>query len=343
MTRGGGVVVRLKGLHKVRRKLSDGSYRTHYYAWRGGPRVEGEAGTPEFIASYNRAVQDRRAPLKNSFASVVSSYKRSARHLDLVSKSRTDECRYLDAILDKFGAAPIRAFDDARMRKDVRDWHSKLESDRSADMALGVLRKVLDHARDDGFISLNPAAGHRLRYSSNRTDKIWSPEKLELICSVSSPELARVILLSAHSGIARTDLCKLTWSQISENAIQFNRSKTGELATVPIYREIRSILDSIPKISPQVLTNTRGRPWTPDGLGTAFDKAKRKAGITDLRFHDLRGTAVTFLYAQGLSDAEVADIVGWSEKSVSAIKKKYVSRETVSSAMIARLARTKRV
>lgn len=141
MTRGGGVVVRLKGLHKVRRKLSDGSYRTHYYAWRGGPRVEGEAGTPEFIASYNRAVQDRCAPLKNSFASVVSSYKRSARHLDLVSKSRTDECRYLDAILDKFGAAPIRAFDDARMRKDIRDWHSRLQGDRSADMALGVLRK----------------------------------------------------------------------------------------------------------------------------------------------------------------------------------------------------------
>ena len=341
--RGGGVIVRLKGLHKVQRKLADGTYRVHYYAWRGGPRVEGEPGTSEFMANYNRAIQNRRVPIRNSFAAVVVSYKRSSRHLDLASKSRTDECRYLDAILDKFGAAPVRAFDDARMRKDIRDWHSKLEGDRSADMALGVLRKVLDHARDDGLISLNPAAGHRLRYSVNRSEKIWSPEQLELICSVSSPELARVILLSAHSGIARTDLCKLTWSQISENAIQFNRSKTGELATVPIYREIRSILDSVPKLSPQVLANTRGRPWTPDGLGTAFYKAKRKAEITDLRFHDLRGTAVTFLFAQGLSDAEVADIVGWSPKSVAAIKKKYVSREAVASAMIARLARTKRV
>jgi len=60
-----------------------------------------------------------------------------------------------------------------------------------------------------------------------------------------------------------------------------------------------------------VLTNTLGRPWTPDGLGTAFDKAKRKAGITDLRLHDSRGTAVTFIFSQGLNDLEVADIVDW--------------------------------
>jgi len=343
MTRGGGVVVRLKGLHKVRRKLADGSYRTHYYAWRGGPRVEGAPGTPEFIANYNRAVQDRRAPVSNSIASVVADYKRSARHSDLVLKSRTDECRNLDKILDRFGTAPIRAFNDSRMRKDIRDWHVSLDGDRSADIALGVLRKVLNFARDDGLISLNPASGHRLRYSANRSEIIWSPDKLELICSVSSQELARVILLSAYSGLARTDLCKLTWSKVSENAIQFSRSKTGELATVPIFREIRAVLESTPKICPHVLTNTRGKPWTPDGLGTAFDRAKRKAGIVDLRFHDLRGTAVTFLYAQGLNDSEVADIVGWSEKSVSAIKKRYVSREAVASALIARLERTKRV
>lgn len=125
-----------------------------------------------------------------------------------------------------------------------------LDGDRSADIALGVLRKVLNFARDDGLISLNPASGHRLRYSANRSEIIWSPDKLELICSVSSQELARVILLSAYSGLARTDLCKLTWSKVSENAIQFSRSKTGELATVPIFREIRAVLESTPKICP---------------------------------------------------------------------------------------------
>lgn len=343
MKHGSGIVVRLKGIHKVRRKLADGSYNTHYYAWRGGPRVEGKPGSPEFMASYNVAVEARRAPTGSSLAKIVADYKKSTRHVDLALKSRTDECRYLDIILDEFGVAPINVFNDARMRRDIRGWHEKLVGDRRADMALGVFRKVLDQARDDGRITLNPAAGHRNRYKSNRADLIWSPDDLEVICSVSSPELVRVILLAAYAGISRKDLCMLTWSQVSKNAIQFNRAKTGELATVPIYLEIRKIIESTPRICPQVLTNTRGRPWTPDGLGTAFDRAKRRAGIKDLRLHDLRGTAVTFLYSQGLNDSEVADIVGWSEKSVQAIKKRYVSREKVASAFIDRLAGTKRV
>ncbi len=149
--------------------------------------------------------------------------------------------------------------------------------------------------------------------------------------------------MSAHSGIARIDLSRLRWSDIDDHSIQYNRSKTGELATVPIYPAIRAVLDDTPRRAPIVFTNTRGKPWTTDGLGTAFQKAKKKARITELRFHDLRGSAVTYLYTEGLSDLEVADIVGWSEESVRQIKKRYVSRKAVASALIERLKRTKRV
>ncbi len=90
MTHGGGVVVRLKGLHKVRRKLADGSFRTHYYAWRGGPRVEGKPGTPEFIASYNAAVSARKTPVKDSFAALVARYRQSQKHLSLRQNSRRE-------------------------------------------------------------------------------------------------------------------------------------------------------------------------------------------------------------------------------------------------------------
>ncbi len=112
---------------------------------------------------------------------------------------------------------------------------------------------------------------------------------------------------------------------------------------MPIYPPIRAILNDAPRIGPIVFTNTRGRPWTADGFSTAFQKAKKKAGIQNLRFHDLRGNAVTYLYTEGLSDLEVADIVGWSEESVRQIKKRYVSRKAVASALIERLRRTKRV
>jgi hypothetical protein len=42
----------LKGLHKVRKKLADGTVAIYYYAWRGGPRLEGQPGSPEFHTAF---------------------------------------------------------------------------------------------------------------------------------------------------------------------------------------------------------------------------------------------------------------------------------------------------
>ena len=46
----------LKGIHSTYAKLADGSNKIYWYAWRGGPRLRGEPGSPDFIASYNEAV-----------------------------------------------------------------------------------------------------------------------------------------------------------------------------------------------------------------------------------------------------------------------------------------------
>ena len=43
--------VKLKGF-----AASAARARTDYYAWRGGPRLVGTPGTPEFIASYAAAL-----------------------------------------------------------------------------------------------------------------------------------------------------------------------------------------------------------------------------------------------------------------------------------------------
>ncbi len=40
-------------LHKYRSKG-----KWYFYAWRGGPRITGEPGTPEFMASYTDAAPD---------------------------------------------------------------------------------------------------------------------------------------------------------------------------------------------------------------------------------------------------------------------------------------------
>ena len=54
--------IRLKGINVVRKRLADGSVRAYHYAWKGGPALCGEPGTPEFIASYNDAAARKVTP-----------------------------------------------------------------------------------------------------------------------------------------------------------------------------------------------------------------------------------------------------------------------------------------
>src|SRR5450830_516781 len=54
------VRVQLKGVASATKKLADGTRVTYYYAWRGGPPLVCEPGTPDFIKSYNDAVATRR-------------------------------------------------------------------------------------------------------------------------------------------------------------------------------------------------------------------------------------------------------------------------------------------
>ncbi|MCL5777210.1 tyrosine-type recombinase/integrase [Limibaculum sp. FT325] len=59
-------------------------------------------------------------------------------------------------------------------------------------------------------------------------------------------------------------------------------------------------------------------PVTAEGLRYHWEQALARAGITDLRFHDLRHEAISRLFELGLSVPEVALISG--HKTISALQ-----------------------
>ena len=92
-----------------------------------------------------------------------------------------------------------------------------------------------------------------------------------------------------------------------------------------------------------MLTSSHGRPWTDEGLQTAMQRAKQKAGpsVKALRFHDLRGTAATNLVRAGLSLEDVATILGWEKRKVESIAMRYVNGETIALAIVERMKRSR--
>src|SRR5204863_5419648 len=93
------------------------------------------------------------------------------------------------------------------------------------------------------------------------------------------------------------------------------------------------------KRSTSILTNSRHRPWTQDGFGSSFNKAKIAAGMkdSDLHFHDLRGTAATRFYLAHLSERAIAEIMAWEEEHVAKIIRRYVGRAAATQALIRQL------
>lgn len=72
--------IELKGLHTVK---SNG--HVYHYAWRGGPRLKGEPGSPQFNAAYHDAIATLAPADDSKFATVVRSYRASAAWKKLAS------------------------------------------------------------------------------------------------------------------------------------------------------------------------------------------------------------------------------------------------------------------
>lgn len=322
----------LKGIHEVKAKG-----HTYWYAWRGGPRLRGRPGSPEFHASYNEAIAGRDMPEPGKFRSLVALYKTSDDYRDLAPTTKLHWGPWLERIAEHFGTLSIKQFDrPEKIRPFIRQWRSKwAATPRTADLGMQVLSVVLSHAVDLGKIAGNPCEGIKALYSSDRSDIIWTDADIARIKTVGSPELGHAIDLAAMTGLRRGALLRLSWPHVrdDENCIvpnMGNGRKRGRKRTgiIPLYDELRALLARIPKRSTTILTNSLGRPWTGDGFGTMMTKAKAKAGIgKELHFHDLRGTAATKFYVAGLDVRVIAEILGWTEKSVENIIRKYVGRD----------------
>src|SRR5215204_3093263 len=164
--------VELKGVAKVKAKG-----RTYYYAWRGGPRLRGTPGSPEFVASFNEAVKEHRAPDMSRFRSLVTLYRASADYKKLADSTKRKWSPWLDRIGEHFGELRIAQFDrPEKIRPLIRQWRNKWEDrPRTADYGMQVLSRLLSHAVDPlGKIAGNPCEGIKQIYSTNRREIIWT-------------------------------------------------------------------------------------------------------------------------------------------------------------------------
>jgi integrase len=323
------VRVHLKGVHSVRKRLATGKTETYYYAWRGGPRIAAELGTSEFVRLYSEAYAKRKLPPPGTLFTLIAEFKASAEFEGKEPSTKRAYLSYLKLIEAEFGDMPIAALNDPEVRGVFKTWRDGMAATpRKADYAWTTLARVLSVAKDRGRIPINPCERGGRLYEAERSDKVWTETDIGRLLSVAGPRIEAALLLALWTGQRQGDLLRLPWSAYDGKHIRLRQNKGGRRLKIPVGGPLRAQLEAISRVSPTMLTNSYGAPWTSDGFRTSWGKACAKAGITDLTFHDLRGSAVTRLAIAGCSVPEIASITGHSLKDVEDIlDKHYLSRD----------------
>jgi hypothetical protein len=98
----------LRGSTARRSRLADGRLVTYWWAWKGGPLLRGEPGSPVFIASNNEAIARKITPPAGLLFSVLQRYQASEDFRDLADRTRSDYTAKIKLIEKAFGDFPGR-------------------------------------------------------------------------------------------------------------------------------------------------------------------------------------------------------------------------------------------
>lgn len=339
--------VKLKGVNRVSKRLADGSTVTYFYAWKGGPRLEGKPRSPEFVASYNAAVATLKAKPAGTLTTILDAYESSSDFQSLADRSQIDYKKHLRAIAAEFGDFPIAALHDRRTRGEFLAWRDRLAvpSRRNADYRFAVFARALAWSADRGLTPLNPLERIGRLYRAERADSVWTDADEAAFLSKAPAHLHLALLLALWTGQRQGDLLGLTWTAYDGQFIRLRQNKTAARVAIPVGKPLKVALDAAHKMRKDavtILTTEAGFAWTSSGFRASWRKACQKAGVTDVTFHDLRGTAVTRLAVAGCSVPEIATITGHSLRDVGVIlDSHYLSRDPAMAASAIRKLETR--
>lgn len=328
--------VKLKGINRVTARLADGRQVTYWYAWRGGPRLTGKPGDPEFVKSYHDAIAQQRESKRavDTLTGLLDAYEDSADFKNLADATKRGYRAHLRAIAAEFGDLPTELLRDRRTRGELLAWRDRiaLTSRRNADYRFSVFARVLSWAVNRGLAPLNPLERPGRLYRAARKGNVWTAEDEAAFLSKAPKHMHLALILALWTGQRQGDLLRLTWSAYDGEKIRLAQNKTGARVLIPVGAPLKMMLDAqratATATAVTILTTANGMTWTSDGFRTSWGRACEKAGIVDLTFHDLRGTAVTRLALAGCSVPEIATITGHSLRDVGAIlDSNYLNRD----------------
>jgi integrase len=213
-------------------------------------------------------------------------------------------------------------------KDDLRSLHNRLKEKGiyTANRALWLVRAVYNQAiRHDIVKAFNPAVGIQPFKEQSRDRRLTSSEVPAFFQAVADEPNAAIrdyVLLSLYTGARKANVLAMRWDQIDFDAAiwRIPETKNGTPQAVPIGDGEVAILKARQKA-------VKG-PWVFPGEGdtghmvepkNGWARILKRAGITDLRLHDLRRTLGSWMVDTGASLAVIGKTLNHKSQAATAI------------------------
>lgn len=147
-------------------------------------------------------------------------------------------------------------------------------------------------------------------------------ERLVAACKESAnTQLAAIVQLLLLTGARKNEILKARWSNVDleRRALYLPDTKTGKPRYVPLSADAVEVIKGLRRwencdwLVPSPITR---RPFT--DVKRPWDTARDKAGLSDVRIHDLRHSAASFMVNSGVDLYAVGRILGHSSPDTTA-------------------------
>lgn len=220
------------------------------------------------------------------------------RYIDEITPTKrsadTERSRLLKLCRDEVAAVPLASL-ESRHLATYRDRRLREVKAGTVRRELSLIHHALDVARKEwGFrLPLNPVAQLSLPALNNARDRRladgeWGRLSVAL-AGCRNPLIRPVVQFAIETGMRRGEILDLRWSRVdlATSTAHVPQTKTGKPRTVPLTPGASRILLKLPRVATQVF------PVTANALRLSWERVVDRAGITDLRFHDLRHEAIS--------------------------------------------------
>jgi integrase len=208
-----------------------------------------------------------------------------------------------DLSLDRLTAAVIARYRDERL---------VIVKGDTVRRELALVQHCLELARKEWGIPLilNPVRQiHLPPMGRSRERRATVGELAQLLEACGNTRrywLPSMIQMAVETAMRRSELLSIRWADIDvvSRTVYLRTTKNGHPRTVPLSSVALRVLLQLPRQGDHVF------PVSGNAFRLAWERLRRRAGVTGLRFHDLRHEAVSRFFEKGLSVPEVASISG---------------------------------